>query len=65
MKYYGGLKVDQAKRFKEIEVENTWLEKQVAELSVREAMLKEVVLSIYAKRIWFCHLFPLRLAIID
>ena len=42
-KIYGGLKVDQAKRFKEIEVENAKLKKLVAELSLREAMLKEVV----------------------
>jgi hypothetical protein len=46
-KIYGGLKVDQAKRFKEIEVENTRLKKLVAELSLREAMLKEVVKGNY------------------
>lgn len=32
-KIYGGLKVDQAKRFKEIEAQNTRLKKLVAELS--------------------------------
>ena len=46
-KIYGGLKVDQAKRFKEIEAENTRLKKLVAELSLREAMLKEVVKGNY------------------
>lgn len=40
---YGGLKVDQARKFKEIEAENTRLKKLVAEISLREAMLKEVV----------------------
>ena len=46
-KIYGGLKVDQAKRFKEIEVENARLKKLVAELSLREAMLKEVIRGNY------------------
>lgn len=46
-KIYGGLKVDQAKKFKEIEVENAKLKKLVAELSLREAMLKEVVRGNY------------------
>ena len=46
-KIYGGLKVDQAKRFKAIETENTRLKKLVAELSLREAMLKEVVKENY------------------
>jgi transposase-like protein len=46
-KVYGGLKVDQAKRFKEIEAENVRLKKLVAELSLREAMLKEVVRGNY------------------
>ena len=46
-KIYGGLKVDQAKRFKEIEVENARLKKLVAELSLREAMLKDVVRGNY------------------
>ena len=44
---YGGLKVDQARKFKEIEAENTRLKKLVAELSLREAMLKEVVKGNY------------------
>lgn len=46
-KIYGGLKVDQVKRFKEIEVENARLKKLVAEFSLREAMLKEVVRGNY------------------
>jgi len=46
-KVYGGLKVDQARRFKQIEAENGRLKKLVAELSLREAMLKEVVRGNY------------------
>ena len=46
-KVYGGLKVDQAKRFKEIEAENAKLKKLVAEISLREAMLKEFVRGNY------------------
>ena len=42
-KIYGGLKVDQARKFKEIEAENARLKKLVADISLREAMLKEVV----------------------
>jgi cell division protein FtsB len=41
-KIYGGLRVDQAKKLKEIEAENVRLKKLVADLSLREAMLKEV-----------------------
>lgn len=40
-KEYGGLKVDQAKRFKELERENTRLKKLVADLSMDNAILKE------------------------
>ena len=46
-KIYGGLKVDQARKFKEIEAENTRLKKLVADISLREAMLKEVVRGNY------------------
>jgi transposase-like protein len=46
-KIYGGLKVDQARKFKEVEAENARLKKLVAELSLREAMLKEVVRGNY------------------
>jgi len=46
-KIYGGLKVDQAKKFKEMETENARLKKLVAEISLREAMLKEVIKGNY------------------
>lgn len=46
-KIYGGLKVDQAKKLKEMEAENARLKKLVADLSLREAMLKEVVKGNY------------------
>ena len=42
-KIYGGMQVDQAKRFKEIEQENVRLKKLVANLSLREVMLKDVI----------------------
>ena len=38
---YGGLRVDQAKRFKELERENARLKKLVADLSLDNAILKE------------------------
>jgi len=41
-KEYGGLRVDQAKRFKEIEQENQWLRKVVADLTIDNSILKEV-----------------------
>ena len=41
-KEYGGLKVDQAKRLKELEKENSRLKKLVADLSLDKAILKEV-----------------------
>jgi len=40
-KKYGGLKVEQAKRFKELEAENTRLKKLVADLSLDKDILKE------------------------
>ena len=40
-KEYGGLRVDQAKRLKELEQENTRLKKVVADLIVDKAILKE------------------------
>jgi putative transposase len=40
-KQYGGLRVDQAKRFKEIEQENSRLKRLVADLSMDNAILKE------------------------
>ncbi len=38
---YGGLKLDQARRLKQLEQENTRLKKLVAELSLDKAILKE------------------------
>jgi len=38
---YGGLRLDQARRFKQLEQENTRLKKLVAELSLDRAILKE------------------------
>ena len=40
-KEYGGLRVDQAKRFKQMEQENTPVRKLVADLSMDNAILKE------------------------
>jgi transposase-like protein len=40
-KEYGGMRVDQAKRLKELELENTRLKKLVADLSLDNAILKE------------------------
>jgi len=39
---YGGLRVDQAKRLKELEQENSRLKRIVADLSVDNSILKEV-----------------------
>ena len=41
-KEYGGLKVDQAKRLKEMEKENARLKRLVAELSLDKQILQEV-----------------------
>jgi len=41
-KEYGGLRVDQAKRLKELEKENTRLKRLVADLSLDNFILKEV-----------------------
>jgi len=40
-KEYGGLKMDQAKRLKEVEQENTRLRKAVADLTLDKLILKE------------------------
>jgi putative transposase len=40
-KEYGGMRVDQAKRLKEVEHENARLRKLVADLSLDNAILKE------------------------
>jgi len=41
-KQYGGMKVDQAKRLKELEAENARLKRAVADLTVDKLILKEV-----------------------
>jgi transposase-like protein len=41
-KEYGGLKLDQAKRLKELEKENGKLKRLVAELSLEKQILKDV-----------------------
>jgi putative transposase len=41
-KEFGGLRIDQAKRLKELETENGRLKKIVADLSVDNSILKEV-----------------------
>ena len=42
-KKYGGMRVDQAKRLKELEAENARLKRAVADLTVDKQILKEVV----------------------
>ena len=41
-KEYGGMKTDQAKRYKELERENARLKRLVADLSLDNSMLKEI-----------------------
>ena len=41
-KEYGGLKLDQAKRLKELEKENNRLKRLVAELSLEKQVLRDV-----------------------
>ncbi len=41
-KIYGGMKVDQARRLKELEAENARLKRSVADLTVDKLILKEV-----------------------
>jgi len=41
-KEYGGLKLEQAKRMKDLEKENTRLKRLVAELSLEKQVLKDV-----------------------
>ena len=41
-KEYGGMRVDQARRLKELEQENSRLKKLVADLSLDNSILKEV-----------------------
>jgi len=42
-KVYGGLKLDQAKRFKDLERENERLKKAVSELTLDKLILKEAL----------------------
>ena len=42
-KEYGGMRIDQAKRLKELEAENGRLKKIVADLSLDNSILKETV----------------------
>ena len=42
-KEYGGMRVDQARRLKELEAENTRLKRAVADLTVDKQILREVV----------------------
>jgi cell division protein FtsB len=42
-KMYGGMCSDQAKKFKDLEQENARLKRLVADLSLREVMLQEVI----------------------
>ena len=42
-KEYGGMRVEQAKRLKELEKENTRLKRLVADISLDNAILKEAV----------------------
>ena len=44
-KAYGGMRTDQAHRLKELEKENARLKKLVADLSLDNSMLKEVLAS--------------------
>jgi putative transposase len=44
---YGGMRVDQAKRLKELELENARLKRLVADLSLDKAILKEAASGNY------------------
>jgi transposase-like protein len=44
---FGGLKLDQAKRLKELEKENSRLKRWVAELSLEKQVLREVAQGNY------------------
>ena len=49
-KEYGGLKLDQTKRLKELEKENTRLKRLVAELSLEKQVLQEVAEGNFSAR---------------
>ena len=42
-KEYGGIRTDQVRRLKDLEKENAWLKKRVAELSLDNSILRETV----------------------
>ncbi len=44
---YGGLKLDQVKRLKELELENAWLRKAVSHLTLDKLILKEAARGNY------------------
>ncbi len=46
-KEYGGMRIEQAKRLKEVEKENTRLKKLVADISLDNAILKEAARGNY------------------
>ena len=46
-KEYGGLRVDQAKRFKELEIENGRLKRLVADLNLDKSILEEALRGNY------------------
>jgi putative transposase len=46
-KEYGGLRIDQAKRLKELEQENSKLRKVIADLTIDNAILKEAARGNY------------------
>ena len=46
-KEYGGMRIDQAKKLKEVEQENSRLKKLVADLSLDNVILKETVRGNY------------------
>ncbi len=49
-KAFGGMKVDQAKRLKDLQVENARLKRAVADLTVDKLILKEVTEGKYSAR---------------
>ena len=54
-KEYGGLRIEQAKRLKSLEKENTRLKKLVADLSLDNAILKEAAEGTFQNRCDVCH----------
>jgi hypothetical protein len=52
-KQYGGMKISQAKRMKELERENGRLKKAVAELTLDKLILREAIQPLTFKPFWF------------